>query len=796
MNASPCESFSAVIGGYGEKPVRGLSLIPHAVALWPATIAGVAFGPVVLLAVVLPGLMLFMVRERRLRAHALLAVILGAVLAGPVAHVHAAELSLEEALRERNVVTQMQVVLREQPSEPAKARAWDTATARATAKPAVPTIKVGVGEKDLPGDVLVVLTWSGSTRGESPMGLARGEALGVRGHAEKDGSTLFLEITEWERSKTTNHEGEGVSAQFGRFLEEWREERKELVRETSSFLPPNEAALVLGMTLGDVTGLEKGTKDAMATSGLTHLVAASGANIALTYAFVTLPLLAFGVRRKHRVVAGAAGIAMYVAAVGPEPSLLRAAFMAAPLMIGRYCGFRTPPVNALALTVLAWCIFDPSLVGEVGFVLSVGATLAILTLSVPLARLIQKISGGRVSRNLALVLSVPTVAQAACTPVLLLLGPETSVWAVPANIAAEIVVAPATVIGFTGILVAHVWPPLGLPFFAVSGAGAHVLVLIATVSAGLPGAHIALPAGASGALLVSGVLVLVGLTLWLRNRREVRFALGFVAVVLLIAGGARLASRDVGEWDVVMCDVGQGDAMLVRAGKQTVLIDTGPDPELLARCLDRARVESVDLLVVTHPHADHDGGLSALTGRWVPKAAWVCPLDTFTGAKLPYTEVETVLAPRAETVGPLSFEVVWPRSAEEARVLGASEGGGEESALNDCSISMLIKGAEWDALTLGDLEPDAQEHLARSGSVEPVDLVKVAHHGSRRQAPELYEAARAPLAVVGVGENTFGHPHPKTLAMFERQGAVLRRTDAEGMLVLTRTDAGWTVRTK
>ncbi len=796
MNASPCESFSAVIGGYGEKPVRGLSLIPHAVALWPATIAGVAFGPVVLLAVILPGLMLLMVRERRLRAHALLAVILGAVLAGPVARVHAAELSLEEALRERNVVTEVQVALREQPSEPVKVRAWDTATARATAKPTVSTITVGIGEKELPGDVRIVLTWSGSTRGESPMGLAQGEVLSVRGHAEKDGSTLFVEITEWERSEVTNHEGEGISAHVGRFLDGWREERKELVRGTSSFLPPNEAALVLGMTLGDVTGLEKDTKDAMATSGLTHLVAASGANIALTYAFVTLPLLAFGVRRKHRVVAGAAGIAIYVAAVGPEPSLLRAALMAVPLMIGRYFGFRTPPVNALALTVLGWCLLDPSLVGEVGFVLSVGATWAILALSVPLANILQKVSGGRISRNLALVLAVPTVAQAACTPVLLLLAPEISVWAVPANIAAEIVVAPATVIGFAGILVAHVWPPLGLPFFAVSGAGAHVLVLIATVSAGLPGAHIALPAGASGALVVSGVLVLVGLTLWLRNRREVRFALGFVAVVLLIAGGARLASRDVGEWDVVMCDVGQGDAMLVRAGRQTVLIDTGPDPELLAHCLDRARVESVDLLVVTHPHADHDGGIPALEGQWSPKRAWVCPLDASTGAKLPHTKVETVLASRTETVGSLSLEVLWPRSAEEARALGAGEGGGEESALNDCSISMRVEAPEWSVLTLGDLEPDAQERLARSGLVKPVDLVKVAHHGSRRQAPELYEAAHAPLAVVGVGENTFGHPHPKTLAMFERQGAVLRRTDEEGMLVLTRTDAGWTVRTK
>lgn len=792
MSASASEG----VNGCGVRPVRGLSLIPHAAVLWPATMASVSLGPIVLLAVVIPALLLALVREKRLRAHALLAVLLGAAIAGPVARVHSEHLSLDEALRERNVVTEVQVALREQPSEPVKVRAWDTATARATAKPTASAIKVGMGEKELPGDVRIVLTWSGSTRGESPMRLAQGEVLSVRGHAEKDGSTLFVEITEWERSEVTNHEGEGISAHVGRFLDGWREERKELVRGTSSFLPPNEAALVLGMTLGDVTGLEKDTKDAMATSGLTHLVAASGANIALTYAFVTLPLLAFGVRRKHRVVAGAAGIAIYVAAVGPEPSLLRAALMAVPLMVGRYAGFRTPPLNALALTVLAWCVVDPALVGEVGFVLSVGATSAILALSVPLAEVIRQVSRERISRNLALVVSVPTVAQAACTPVLLLLAPETSVWAVPANIAAELVVAPATVSGFAGIIVAHVWAPLGVPFFALAGAGAHVLVLIAQVSAALPGAHIALPAGAGGALATAGVLIVVGLTLWLRTRREVRWALVFLAVIALFGGVSTLFPGDVEDWDVVMCDVGQGDAMLVRAGGKTVLIDTGPDPNMLARCLDRAGVGAIDLLVVTHPHADHDGGIPALTGKRTPRQAWVCPLDTSTKAKLPRTEVDTVLAPRAETVGGVSLTVLWPRSADEARALGAGEGGGEESALNDCSISMLVKTPTWSALTLGDLEPHAQAVLAKSGAVEAVELVKVAHHGSRRQAPELYEAAHAPLAVVGVGENSFGHPHAKTLAMFERQGAVLRRTDEKGMLVLTRTDAGWTVRTK
>lgn len=788
-------SLSEGVNGCGVRPVRGLSLIPHAAVLWPATIASVSLGPVVLLAVVIPALLLAIVREKRLRAHALLAVLLGAAIAGPVARVHSENLSLEEALRERNVVTEVQVALREQPSEPLKVRAWDTTVARASSQPELSRITVGAGNKAISRQIRIVLTWSKHTRGGDPFSLERGDILRARGYAEKDGSTLFLEIADWQPEPSRPAQGEGAMAAVGRVLDSWREERKEVVRLASSFLPANEAALVVGMTLGDVTGLAREVKDDMATSGLTHLVAASGANIALTYAFVTLPLLAVGVRRKARVLAGAAGIAVYVAAVGPEPSLLRAALMAVPLMIGRYAGFRTPPLNALALTVLAWCVVDPALVGEVGFVLSVGATGAILALSVPLAEVIRQVSRERISRNLALVVSVPTVAQAACTPVLLLLAPETSVWAVPANIAAELVVAPATVSGFVGIIVAHVWAPLGVPFFALAGAGAHVLVLIAQVSAALPGAHIALPAGAGGALATAGVLIVVGLTLWLRTRREVRWALVFLAVIALFGGVSTLIPGDVEDWDVVMCDVGQGDAMLVRAGGKTVLIDTGPDPNMLARCLDRAGVGAIDLLVVTHPHADHDGGIPALTGKRTPRQAWVCPLDTSTKAKLPRTEVDTVLAPRAETVGGVSLTVLWPRSADEARALGAGEGGGEESALNDCSISMLVKTPAWSALTLGDLEPNAQAVLAKSGAVEAVELVKVAHHGSRRQEPALYDAAHASIAVIGVGANTFGHPHQRTLSLLAERGVAVRRTDVDGMVVMKRAGDGWLVRT-
>ncbi|MDO5645041.1 MAG: ComEC/Rec2 family competence protein [Dermabacter sp.] len=772
---------------------RGLWLVPAAILVWIAAIVGNAVGASAALIAVLPGLVALMVPERRLRAHGALCVIAGLALGAVLSGLHADRAAVDAAAVGPARIT-ADVRLTSSPASPAHragAAPWRTAHLSASAVPLGTDATIGRHTVSLPAGSRFVLRIDESTRGIGPedaTALAAGDAVRVSGRFERDGSTFFVTVTDLSRSTApTPGAGEGPA---------WRATIHARLREATAFLPPDEAALVRGMTIGDTSGMSAEVDEAMKVSGLTHLVAVSGANVAFVYASVAIPLLYLGVRRRVRVALAGLAILGYVLVVGPEPSLVRAATMAAPLLVARFIGVRTPALNALALAVLAWSIIEPPLAASYGFVLSVLATGAILVLAPWLARLLHEASGKRVSERLALVLAVPFAAQVACTPVLILLRPELSIWSVSANILAEIVVAPATILGFVGAILVPIAPLPATWALWASGALAHVLVLIALVFESLPGAHVTLPAGARGVVLAALAIAAGIALLRLRSNRIVRWALAASLALVLAAWGVRAGSGAGEDWQVAMCDVGQGDALVVReqasAEAPTILVDTGPDPRVLETCLGALGVQRIDLAILTHPHADHVGALEVLSGPLAPREAWLCPLDDSTARSLPpSTSVTMPLAGHAEHLGGLGLTVLWPPSAEVARSMGAAEQGSDESALNDCSLAVHIDGPDGlSVLTLGDLEPLAQEALAAS-DVPEADLVKVAHHGSRRQFPELYALTRARVGLIGVGANSYGHPHPTALRMLENQGVRVLRTDEHGTVRLKIDGGQW-----
>lgn len=777
--------------------MRPLSLLPLAACVWVAAIAGNTVGPIAALIAILPGLVFVMVPDRRMRLHALILVSCGLLLLLPLGALHRQYAMWDEG-RGTAALARIDATLTSRASRSDNSPAWDK-TWFITARPTSPTGILGQREQEIAAGTRLVLAVDDSTRLPPEImggvqGLGPGMQMRVRGTVERDGSTFFIRTT--ALSAIPGDTAPQHSESLGSVLEDMRQWARARFLSASELLPPDEAALLRGFVIGDAEGLDSNTKEAMQVSGLTHLVAASGANIALVYACVSLPLLLAGLGRKPRVLCAGAGIAAYVWIVGPEPSVLRAASMALPLLVARFIGFRTPALHALALAVLAWSLAAPQMAASPGFMLSVLATGAILGLAPRLAEVFVEITGERLSSPLALALAVPIVAQAACTPVLIMLSPEVSVWAVLANLLAEFFVAPATVVGFMAFLLSLAWPPLASPFVWVSGSGAHVLSLIAQFFASLPGAHISVPPGAQGAIASVLVLCAVGVYLWLRHERLVTAALAVCAALALVVWGLRgPLNTGPGKWDVALCDVGQGDALVLRTAKTAdspvTIIDTGPDPQALTTCLDTLGVQDVALVVLTHPHDDHTGGVYALTGRRSPKEAWVCPLDTSSAQFLPDARVSTPLAGDSARVGDVRFAVAWPPSAEQARALGAREGGGEGSEANDCSLVLTAEipaGEGAVRLTaLGDLEPLAQRALTEAGVGESA-LVKVAHHGSRRQYPPLYEALKPRVALIGVGENTYGHPHSTTLDMLAAAGARTYRSDRCSLITVEVTD--------
>ena len=271
-------------------------------------------------------------------------------------------------------------------------------------------------------------------------------------------------------------------------------------------LPPDAAALLPGVTVGDTSRVPEDLQAAMRASGLTHLVAVSGAHFSLVAALALAGAAALGLPRGARAAVVVLAMAAMVLVVQPSPSVVRAAVMGAVGAVGLAVGRRARAPASLAAAVLVLLVHDPALATDLGFVLSVVATAALVLAGEPLTRRWAR----RLGRPLAAALAVPVAAQLACAPVVLALTPTVATYAVPANLLAAPAVAPATVLGLAAGAVGSWWPAGGDVLATLAGAACWWIARVARACAGLPGAQLAwLPGLAGGALLaVAGAAVL------------------------------------------------------------------------------------------------------------------------------------------------------------------------------------------------------------------------------------------------------------------------------------------------
>src|SRR6266545_3365261 len=345
--------------------------------------------------------------------------------------------------------------------------------------------------------------------------------------------------------------------------------------------PPDEigtapGGLLPGLVEGDTSRLDPQVADDFRATGMTHLLAVSGANVAIVLSVVLL--LARWCRAGPWLAAGLCGVALvgFVILARPSPSVLRAATMGGLGLLALALGRHRAACPALLASVVVLVLADPALANDAGFALSVFATGGLLLLA-PVWR--DALRRRRVPGPLAEALAIPAAAQVACAPVIAGISGTVSLVAVPANLLAEPAVAPATVLGVVAAVVSAVWPA-GAAFVAWLGSWpARWLVAVAGAGARVPDGVMAWPAGTGGALLLA---VLTVVALWATRRPAVRVVAGICAVAAALgAVPVRLVAPG---WPprgvvVVACDVGQGDALAVPLGSgRAVVVDTGPDP--------------------------------------------------------------------------------------------------------------------------------------------------------------------------------------------------------------------------
>ncbi|MFF5649520.1 ComEC/Rec2 family competence protein [Streptomyces collinus] len=559
------------------------------------------------------------------------------------------------------------------------------------------------------------------------------------------------------------------------------------LREATDGLPADARALLPGLVVGDTSRITPELEEAFKETDLTHTLAVSGANFTVLLALLLGPpglaqhverrglAPRLGISLRGTAVLGGALSLGFVIVCRPDPSVVRAAACGAVALLALATGRRRSMIPALATAVLLLVLYDPWLARSYGFLLSVVATGALLTLA-------PRWSAGLRRRGVpprpAEALGAAAAAQALCAPIVAVLSARVSLVAVPCNLLAEFAIAPATVLGFAALATAPVAMPVAEVLAWCAHWPAEWIARIARTGAALPGAGVDWPGRWTGAALllaVTLVVVLVG-----------RRLLGHpwwcgvcgVLLVLVVVQPPPLTRVVTGwpppGWRLVMCDVGQGDALVLAAGEGTgVVVDAGPDPQLVDHCLRSLGISRIALVVLTHFHADHVAGLpGVLRGRAVgaiettgfeepaDQAAFVRRLAA--ARRIPVTRAA---AGEQRRTGELAWQVVWPPPSPPPDSPPVSPPGVAPGLLpahpvpegpNDASVAMLVRSGGLRLLLLGDLEPPAQRALARSPAAEAlegVDVLKVAHHGSAYQDPGLMGRVAPRLALISCGED-------------------------------------------
>ncbi|CAN2184807.1 ComEC family competence protein [Candidatus Nanopelagicaceae bacterium] len=491
-------------------------------------------------------------------------------------------------------------------------------------------------------------------------------------------------------------------------------------------------ALIPGMVIGDTSKQSVEFKNQMRRSGLTHLVAVSGANFAIVSAFVLWGMQFVFRKVNYRLIATAIALAAFIALVRPSPSVLRAAAMAAVLLVAFGTRQGRDPLPALGFAIAAVVILDPFQARDAGFALSVLATAGLLLLA-------PKIKPK--------FLAPPIAAMAFCAPVIVALSGYISPMSIIANVLAAPAVAPITIVGFIAALISPFAPWLSHLLILCVKPLAIWIVWVAKWSAGFP--VFTLKTGLYGFLIVAVLILAIYL-----GRAKVAIAL--LIVVITFSWAQRFPA---GDWQIANCDIGQGDAMVINLkDHRAIVIDVGPDPQLIDRCLRQLGVREIPLLILTHIHADHVGGLAGAGKNRKIGTTWYG--DVFAGTRA--------------TIEDVKIEVKWPDRAGEYTP-------------NNSSIAVLITSPDFTLFAAGDIEPPVQSQLV--SRIGEVDIYKVAHHGSRFQDLDLMRELSPQIAVISVGAtNTYGHPAPATISALTQLGAKVLRTDIDGAVAIKATN--------
>ncbi len=607
----------------------------------------------------------------------------------------------------------------------------------------------------------------------------------------------------------------------------------------ASGLAAPEAALLQGMVLGEDEQLTDQVRDDFQRSGLAHILAVSGQNVMLLVVLVLGACALTGVPLRARLVLAAAVILVYVPLAGGGPSIQRAGVMGVAGLVAALAGRPARRWYALLLAAAVTLALNPRAAGEPGWQLSFAAVAALLVGAGPLRGVLARHMPGAAADAAAITIAA-TIGTA---PLMALHFEQVSLAALPANLLAAPAIAPVMWLGVLAAAAAQVALPLATPFSALTAPPLVYLQTVAHVTASAPHSVVEIHASPAVIALVWAALVaatLLGLRVAraraprsqlatvtlggsrggglggggaggggaggggaavapvagaadgdraLQGRTPARglklaaaAAVAIAATLLIATGplrGAKAATPAANELVVSFLDIGQGDATLIQLGATSVLVDTGPPDGPILKRLGEAGIERLDALVLTHAEADHEGAAPAVIRHYAPRlvvdggAGWSSTVQRALPSALAAARGRqlTPTAGQVIAVGGLRFEVLWPPARRPDERLNGNP--------NDRAVVMRLATAGGISMLLS---ADAESNITGTLALEPVDVLKVAHHGSADPGlPALLARLRPKVAAIEVGRgNRYGHPTASTLAALKKTVPTVLRTDRDG----------------
>lgn len=575
--------------------------------------------------------------------------------------------------------------------------------------------------------------------------------------------------------------------------------RQRAAATIDQILPDPQAALLQGILLGDDTGIPPDLQEAFRISGTAHIIAISGFNIAIL-AGLLLRLVAPLAGPRWAIWPALAIIVLYTLLVGADASVVRAAIMGGLyLFAGRWLGRTLLRYAGLFLAAFVMTAVRPTVLWDAGFQLSFAATLGLLVYAEPLNRraqaLIARWAGeeraGRLARLLGEGVIVTLAAQLATLPLLLYHFRQLSLFSPLANLFILPAQPGVMVWGGLATLGGLLWQPLGQALAVIAWLFLSYTIAVATWFAQLPFAAVRLaltPAGVVVAYLLLAAVTVVVASGWRPGTGKARSQAPRLALIgalaLALVAWQWVQTRPDGRLRVVFLDVGQGDATLILTPNgQRVLVDGGQYPTRLNSHLGRLLPygdRRLDLVVATHPDADHVAGLPEIVGRY--SVGQVLTNGTVVEGHSPYAALLDAAEREGVAVaGAQPGQAIRLDDGVQLTVLHAGAAGTSD---NDSSVVLRLSYGAFSLLLTGDSELAAEQTLVAGGAPLASLVLKAGHHGARTSSNEFFLAAVQPqVLVISSGEgNTAGHPHAEVLERAASQGAVVLRTDELGTI--------------